>query len=363
MDTHDKSGPLRRNWKARLLGSLLLCTGCLFGCGGSGGSIQLFVTDTGNNRIVEMKDMTGTGWRTFGTSGSGTNQFAAPTGMMVTPNYYILPDSTVRYPPFQIFVSDTGNNRIVRMDDMTGTNWTTFGSAGNGVDQLSGPEGVFVDLADNNAIYIADTGNNRIVRMDDMTGTNWSTFGTGGSGANQFIAPSGIVVTPAGTYSTANYTVVTPLHIYVTDSGNNRIVRMDDMTGTNWTAFGTGGGGVDQFQVPAGIVVNPANLYVADSGNNRIMQMVIMDPDNGNPILTGLNWVTFGTMGNGTSQFNAPLGVVLGGGGVIYIADTGNDRIVRMDDMTGTNWSAYGTGGNGVGQFNNPASIVYRFQD
>src|SRR5437899_12738395 len=38
-------------------------------------------------------------------------------------------------------------------------------------------------------IYVADESNNRIVRMDDMTGAGWTPFGTSGSGPNQFNLP------------------------------------------------------------------------------------------------------------------------------------------------------------------------------
>src|SRR5438552_17273246 len=43
-------------------------------------------------------------------------------------------------------------------------------------------------------IYVADESNNRIVRMDDMTGAGWTEFGTSGSGPNQFRCPFGIFV-------------------------------------------------------------------------------------------------------------------------------------------------------------------------
>src|SRR5439155_14174130 len=82
-------------------------------------------------------------------------------------------------------------------------------------------------------IYVADESNNRIVRMDDMTGAGWTPFGVFGSGPNQFRFPSGIYVSTTG-------------QIFVTDASNHRIVRMDNMTGTGWTAFGTLGSGKKQ---------------------------------------------------------------------------------------------------------------------
>src|SRR5438552_15127519 len=52
--------------------------------------------------------------------------------------------------------------------------------------------------------------------------------------------------------------------IYVADESNNRIVRMDDMTGTGWTAFGTFGSGMNQFDGPVGVSVRAGHICVVD---------------------------------------------------------------------------------------------------
>ena len=78
-----------------------------------------------------------------------------------------------------IYVADYSNNRIVKMDNMTGSSWITYGTYGNGTSQFDGPMDIFVDS--NRKIYVADTYNNRIVRMDDMSGSGWITFGSAGS--------------------------------------------------------------------------------------------------------------------------------------------------------------------------------------
>src|SRR3989441_6291482 len=134
------------------------------------------------------------------------------------------------------------------------------------------------------AIYVADESNNRIVRMDDVTGAGWTPFGTFGSGMNQFRFPSGIYVSAAG-------------QIFVTDAFNHRIVRMDSMTGTGWTALGgpPAGSGMNQFSSPSGIFVSAGQIYVADWNNNRIVRMNDM---------TGAGGATFGTLGSGMDQFH-----------------------------------------------------------
>ena len=70
---------------------------------------------------------------------------------------------------------DSGNSRIVRIDAMTGANFTSYGSPGNGVGQFSS---FLTTLAvdQSGRIYVPDTVNKRLVRINDMTGSNWTTL-------------------------------------------------------------------------------------------------------------------------------------------------------------------------------------------
>jgi hypothetical protein len=64
----------------------LLTGACTVGSGlipPPAGAGQIFIADTGNNRIVRINDMTGAGWTTFGSLGSGTNQFNRPSDIFV----------------------------------------------------------------------------------------------------------------------------------------------------------------------------------------------------------------------------------------------------------------------------------------
>jgi len=56
----------------------------------------------------------------------------------------------------RIYVADTYNSRIVRIDDMSGTNWTSFGTYGSDVAQFSNPSGISIDAA--GGIYVMDEG-------------------------------------------------------------------------------------------------------------------------------------------------------------------------------------------------------------
>jgi streptogramin lyase len=281
-----------------------------------------------SNRIVRMSDMTGLGWTTFGSSGSGVNQFSFPRGIFV-------------YSIDRIYVADESNHRIATFQGMTGAAWTTFGTQGYGTNQFADPVGITLDR--HMKIYVTDAWAHRVVRIDDMNGTNWTTLGSMGSGTQQFNAPAGVVVDGTD-------------RIYVVDSVNGRIVRMNDMTGSNWTTFGTPGSGQNQFDTPGWIALDASGrIYVSDSNNCRIVRIDDM---------TGAGWVALGTPGSGVNQFNCTSaqmgGIFVDTAGRIFVVDADNHRIVRMDDMTGAGWTTFGTSGTGVNQFVVPSTIFVK---
>ena len=267
-------------------------------------SIQIYVTDWYNHRIVKIDDMYGSNWASFGSSAyfDGTKAVA------------VRPDG-------KIYIADRGGNRICRIDDITGAGWITLGGFSRPNDIALGPDG---------KIYIADAFHDRIVRIDDISGSGWVTYGSSGSGINQFHLPCGIDFDDAG-------------KIYIADQNNDRIVRIDDMTGTGWITFGTSGSGPCQFHSPCCIkVISNYGIYIADYLNSRIVKI-----DN----MTGTGWESLG-------GFVEPHGVAVGPDKRIYIADTRNHRIIRVDDMTGTGWLVYGSSGSGVGGFNQPSYLT-----
>jgi DNA-binding beta-propeller fold protein YncE len=240
------------------------------------GSGRIYVTDALNNQIVRINDLGGGGRVTFGGTGTGTDQFKVPSGIAIGPDG-------------KIYVLDAGNSRIVRFDDMSGTNWTTFGTHGSGVGQLFNPAGFFVDGA--GKIYHCEFSTGQIVRMDDMSGANWVTYGSVGSGAGQFSSPRALFVDGAG-------------RIFVADDLNDRVVRIDDMSGTGWAEVShDAANGAHGLLGPAGVWVSGGKLYISSYKGAYITQT---DDD-----MTGNNWVSLGTKGPGTSQFNQPFGIVV----------------------------------------------------
>ncbi|HLW70777.1 MAG TPA: choice-of-anchor D domain-containing protein [Candidatus Binataceae bacterium] len=282
----------------------------------------IYVADTGNNRIVRMLDMLGSGWTTLGKAGSGINQFSAPWGIAV--------DSAGK-----IYVTDSTNCRIVRMDNISGKNWTSYGTCGAGTGQFSSPKGLWVDAS---GIYIADSGNNRVVFMSDLSGTNFTAFGSLGNGTNQFDDPSGVARDSAG-------------KIYVADTINGRIVRVDDLTGTNWTTLSSIFPMYDELLA---ITLDAASrIYVTDD-EFGISEVIRTDNITGaNPVYVGLGNPNYLYYPYGSSA------VFVDPDGAIYIPDTA-DRIMRFFDLTDNGiliLGTYATPGTGVGMFSKPEGL------
>ncbi len=273
--------------------------------GGKGGHVTCSFTFTGS--FSGTLTVNGSAQAINGTTtqyyGSGGNILGGITGY------------NSAYTPF--YYTDNGG-RILRSDDLSGANTIEYGSG-----QFYGTSGIAVDAA--GRIYVTDAYNDRIVRIDDMNGTNLTSFGTYGSGAGQFDIPQSISVDPSG-------------HIWVLDNGNGRLVRMDDMNGTNWTVIGTGGSGVGQF---GSIASAPAfdslgRIYIADPANRWIVRF---------DDLSFTNWTTLQQSppaGPYIYQFGQLYGVAVDPAGKIYVASDSN--IIRVDDMTGANWSSIGIG-------------------
>src|SRR5262245_4224463 len=297
--------------------------------------VHIYVTDLENNRLVRMNTLDGVGWVSLGSIGNGVNQFHAPWGVFVEPKNPPAP-SPSGFGSGAIYVTDSSNNRVVRINDMTGAGWTTIGTQGAGVKQFNAPAGLYVawdhlSFPPKRHIYVADRLNHRIVRFDDMGGAGWKTFGTQGDGIKQFNEPTGIHVDHQG-------------RIYVADRGNTRVARIDNMSGAGWTTVASNGN--HHFNMVTKVVVDKEDrIYVSDW--NRIARMYDM---------TGGGWSTFGSLGQGANQFEWATGIHVQFP-KIYTADYKNDRIARSDCFGSPGWKTIGTSGSGINQFSGPMDI------
>ncbi len=294
---------------------------------------NLYVADTRNHRVQKRDAATGvwSDWKkSDGFSGNGAGEFMEPFGIAVDGNG-------------DVYVADTGNHRIQKLDTDTGS-WNEWGQTGivegHGLGEFSAPVAVAIDSRDN--LYVSDYGNNRVQKLDATSGL-WSEWGGGdgqaGSALGEFENPSGIAV--GGDDS-----------VYVADRDNHRI-QVRDANG--WSELGQRGSQPGQFEFPSDVAVDrEGNLYVADINNFRIQKRAVD---------TGL-WEVLGN-GRGTAvgQFEYASSVAVDSVGNVYVADTDNGRIQKLVASTGQ-WEEIGSGtGSGLGQFYEPYDVTVDRED
>ncbi|MGE5175134.1 MAG: hypothetical protein ACM3JJ_02060 [Hyphomicrobiales bacterium] len=179
---------------------------------------------------------------------------------------------------------------------------------------------------------------------------------TGDGGAATAAAlknPEGIDIAPNG-------------DLYLTDSDNSVIRRVDAITGVITTVAGngspgyTGDGGAAtaaRLKFPEDVYLSPSgDLYIADTGNHVIRKVlaatgvIVTVAGNGNPGATGDG-------GPATSaRLNSPRGVAIAANGDLYIGDRSNNKIRRVVAATGVISTYAGTGSGGYSGDGGPAT-------
>jgi uncharacterized protein (TIGR03437 family) len=207
---------------------------------------------------------------------------------------------------------------------------------------LAAPVGVAVDSSGN--VYVAERFSNKVRKITASTGVI-SPFAGGGSPANIGeggpATQAGLVFTGAAHIGLA---ADTNGNVYIADPGNNR-VRKVNSNGVITTVAGVGGLGnsgfsgdggpatADQLASPSGVALDSAgNIYIADSGNGRIRKV-----DTSGVITTVAGKGNGPTLGDGgpasNAQFSNPTEVAVDSSGNIYIADVGNNAIRKVDTI------------------------------
>ncbi len=323
---------------------------------------NLFVADSGNNRVLEYPAGARTATNVWGQSDFTSNGRDQIKPSSVNYAYEMAIDYSQT--PFALYISDTGNNRVLVWKDsvhfqngdpadlvigqpglQTGAaNVDTQGSTTNpSATSLYAPAGVAV--ASDGTLYVADLGNNRVLRYprpvsqsgritpDAVIGQ--ATFTSSLSSlvsASSLKAPAGLAIGPTG-------------DLFIADSGNNRVLEYSPGAGNGAAALRVYGqpnmsGSAALSQVSAQTLSNPqgialdqgSNLYVADTGANR----VLIFPNTQNAPAAGIT----ATFVIGPAGFNAksgvlksPVGVAVDSNGQIYVSDNGGNRVLGYQSL------------------------------
>ena len=279
------------------------------------GSGDVWAADLWGNRI-ERWQRTATGFQYAQTVGEVMPQ---PTNTAL----FHEPRGMAFTPQGELWVTDTVHHSFQKFNS-SGTYIETCGeraAEGSALGQFNWPRGMAVDPATGN-LWMADTKQHQLqVMTSDCEGVGYVKNPTSSQGndAQSFYWPYDIAIRPSDRYA------------FVVDTQNHRI-KAYDVANATFPAdfsgplpkhmFGTKGTGFNQFQWPSGVNVGPdGSVYVADRGNNRIVKLSYSPS-------TGFTRTGAYTVGG---TLHGPEGVAVDASGRIYVADSEDDEVVILD--------------------------------
>lgn len=247
-----------------------------------------------------------------------------------------------------IYIADTYNNSVRKIDHDSGIISTVVGTADKNVpSDLKTPTGLTIDNYNN--LYIADLANLRIRKVNLESGSAITL-----AGKKSPTQPVNIDADLGGPF---NVVFDNDRNLYVSVNGDSKVEKIDFRTGKVSTVAGTGevgfsgdGGVATQAKManPTGLALDgKGNLYIADSGNERIRKVNLS---------TGIITTVAGTgetgfIGDGVdateAQLANPLGIAISPKGNIVFVDRGNNRVRKIDIKTGKISTIAGTGESG----------------
>ena len=190
-----------------------------------------------------------------------------------------------------LYIGDQSNNRVRKITASTSVITTiagtgTAGYSGDGgqatAANIRDPVGVNLDRSGN--VYFADLSNTRIRKITVSTGIISTVVGTGSKVFNG----DNIQATAATISNPYDVVLDSYDNLYISDSGNNRIRKVDASTGVITTVVGTGtasstgdGGAATSATIngPLYITIDSSgNLYISEAGC-RIRKVVTVSTD------------------------------------------------------------------------------------
>lgn len=271
-----------------------------------------------------------------------------PTPLALTPparppGRFLFPGKLKPLPGAGWVLADAGHNQVVELAN-DGSERRRHGDgraalADGRPGSFNGPQGL---IADERAIYVADTGNHAIRRIDRATGAVTTLAGNGTRGWKLQFPQAGSQALLGSPWDLA----LAGERLFFAAAGTHQIGVLDLTQGQVAPFAGTGAEGIQSgpaagatFAQPSGLALSPAQdvLYVADSESSAIRR-VTLGSDPQVTTLVGKGLFVWGDANGPLAQarLQHPLGVAVWGEGRLLVADTLNDRLRVIDLAAGT---------------------------
>ncbi len=336
------------------------------------------VLKSGSGQVMGRVLLSGTGsgplvaWLpgTMSTVVGNGNWIYQGDNMAATASTLYLPQGLVVDAAGNLYVTDTQSNRVRRVDAQTklistiAGNGTTGYVGDNGLATgaaLNNPTGLALDGAGN--LYIADSFVNAVRVVDLSTGIIRTIAGNGAPGytgdggqgtAAMLNGPNGLAVDPVAGV------------LYIADTGNNVVRKLDLATGVITTFAGTGAAGYSgdgglatsaQLNGPWGLAVAAdGHVCIADQNNHMIRCVT------GGTMQRVAGGTTPGYSGDGGSALSAvlnyPSALLFDAAGNLLISDASNNRVRRINAATGVIETIAGNGGQSAVGDGGPANLA-----
>ena len=325
---------------------------------------NILIADKNNSRIRNVD--TSATITTMAGNGSNEGDGGPATSALLSRPLAAKPDANGN-----LLVFDTDHSALREVFGQTPPAGQTAGNIATIADAIVGvsPRGGFVDGLGN--IFICNA-NNVILKISPVNGGPIVVAGGGTSpgtcaGSTNSVG-DGCVATSATLSGPSDVAVDSAGNIFIADEGDQRIRKVDHTTLVITTVAGNGGSGFSgdngpatsaNLTFPASVAVDDAgNIYIADTGNSRIRKV-----NSAGIITTIAGNGTFAFSGDGVPATSAELaganGLALDGAGDLFIADAnGNvsNRIRRIDHTTQIITTIAGNGAPGFSGDNGSAS-------
>ena len=291
--------------------------------------VSLYVTDSANHTIRRIVMATGVVTTLAGTAGASGSTDGTGSAAHFNSPYGISTDGT------NLYVADSANSTIRKIGIVSGAVTTLAGTAGkNGKSDGTGTAALFYYpfgvTTDGTNLYVTDRNNETLRMIDSATGAVTTLAGTAGSsGSTDGTGTAALFNSPYGIATDGT-------NLYVADTLNHVIRKVAITSGVVTTLAGTAGtsgstdgtGTAAHFNSPHGITTDGTNLYVADSGNNTIRKVDIVT--GAVTTLAGIAGTSGSTNGTGsTALFSAPFGVTIDGAS-LYVTDLNNNTVRKI---------------------------------